>query len=97
MLWYREESCWFLNIDSGATSKKKVKPVRHCHEHLFLAGGSDIVTNIFASKGSQYNDYGEIQLHRPLIVEDARPNIVDAPLTIIFRRWQQYAQYSFCL
>ena len=63
-----------------------MNPVRHCHERLFLGGGSDIVTNIFASKGSQNNDYGVIQLNRPLIVKDARPNIVDAPLILIFRR-----------
>jgi hypothetical protein len=58
--------------------------VRHCHGHLSLAGGSDIVTNIVAYNGSQYNDYGGIQLHRPLILKDARQNIIDAPLTFSF-------------
>jgi hypothetical protein len=60
--------------------------VRHSHGRLFLGGRSDIVTNIFAYKGSEYNNYGVVQLHRPLIVEDGRPNIIDAPSTFIFGR-----------
>jgi len=61
--------------------------VRHRDGRLLLEGGSDIVTNMFAYDGCQYNDYGVIQLHRPLIVEDARPNIVDTSLTRIFKWW----------
>jgi hypothetical protein len=53
---------------------------------LILEGGNDNVTNIFAYIGSQYNDYSVVQLHRPLIDKDTRPNIVDAPLTFIIRR-----------
>jgi len=30
---------------------------------------------------------GLMMLHCPLIIEDARPQIVDALLTLIFRRW----------
>jgi hypothetical protein len=52
-LWYCEVSCWFSNIDSRATSKEKRKPVRHFRGHLYLKGGSDIVTIIYANTGSQ--------------------------------------------
>jgi hypothetical protein len=61
----------------------------------FLEGSSDSVTNIVAYKGSQYNDYGVIQLHRPFSVGDARPNIVEALLTFIFMRWWRCADNSF--
>ena len=61
--------------------------MRHCHGRLFLEGGSESVSNIFPYKGSQYNDYGVIQMPRHSIVEDVAPNIVDAPLTLISRTW----------
>jgi len=35
------------------------------HWQLFLRGGSDIVTTIFARKGGQYYDYGSMPLHGP--------------------------------
>jgi len=56
------------------------------HWRSFLGGGSNIVTTIFTHKGSQHIDYSVISLHSGLIIKDARTKIVDAPLTLIFRR-----------
>jgi len=53
----------------------------------FLAGGSDIVTSIFAHKGGWYIDDGLTPMDSALSVYNARPKIGDAPLTLIFRRW----------
>ena len=53
----------------------------------FLGGGSDIVTSILAQKGDRGIDYVSMAMHSTLIVHDARPKIVDALLTLIFRRW----------
>jgi len=53
----------------------------------FLGGGSDITTSILAHKGGRYIDYGLMPMHSALSVHDARPKIVDALLTLIFRRW----------
>jgi len=55
--------------------------------HSFSGGCSDIVTSIFAYKGGLYYDYWSMPLHRPWIIKDARPEIIDAPLTLIFWRW----------
>jgi len=41
------------------------------HWRSFLGGGSDIVTSIFANKGSQCWDYGLTVLHSPSIIENA--------------------------
>jgi len=49
-----------------------------------LDGGSDIVSVTFAHNDSQYFDYGLMSLHSPLIIQDARPQVIDAPLTLIF-------------
>jgi len=53
----------------------------------FLGGGSVIVSSILAHKGGQCIDYGSRAMHSTLTVHDATPKIVDAPLTLIFRRW----------
>jgi hypothetical protein len=58
--------------------------VRHCHGRLFLGGGSNVASNPFAYRGSKYNDYGVVQLHRPLIVNDGRQNIIEALMMVIF-------------
>jgi len=46
-----------------------------------------MVTSIVARKGSLCVDYGSMAMHSTLSVHDARPKIVDALLTLIFRRW----------
>jgi len=62
-----------------------------------LEGCSDIGTGIFAQKGGQYYDYECMPLHGSRIIHDARPKIVDTPLTLIFRRWLRYCHQHFCL
>jgi len=53
----------------------------------FSGGTSVLDTSIFAYKGGQYYHYGSMPLHSPWIMQDARPIIVDALLTLMFRRW----------
>jgi hypothetical protein len=48
--------------------------------------GCDIITRLFAQKGGRLYDYGSTPLHCYLVIQDAGPKIVDAPLTLIFRR-----------
>jgi len=54
----------------------------------FLGGSSNIVTAIFAHKGGQYCNYVLMSLQSPVIIQDARHRIVDAPLTLICRMGQ---------
>jgi len=49
----------------------------------FLRGGSHIVTSVSAHTGGRYIDYGLVSMHSALSVPDARPKIIDAPLTLI--------------
>jgi len=49
-------------------------------------GRCNIITSIFAHTGSQLFNYWLTPLHYRLVIQDARPTIVDAPLTLIFRR-----------
>jgi len=44
----------------------------------FLKGSSDVITSIFANKGSRYCDYGCIPLQSPWIIQNAGLKIVDA-------------------
>jgi len=53
---------------------------------LSLGGSSDIVTSIFAYKGGHSFYFGSKPTHSPLIMQDAVPEIVDALLTLNFRR-----------
>ena len=53
---------------------------------VFLGGSRDIITDTFAYKGGQYYDYGSMLLHSPWTIQDAWPLIIDATLTLIFRR-----------
>jgi len=50
---------------------------------LFLGGGSNMVVGSFAHKGGQYYHYGFMLSRSPVIIQDARPEIGDAPLTLI--------------
>jgi len=56
------------------------------HWHSLLWGGTNIVNTIFAHNGGQHFDCRFMLLHSSLVIEDARPEIVDGPLTLIFRR-----------
>jgi len=61
----------------------------------FFGGCSDIITTIFAHKGGQYCDYGLMLLHSPMIIWDARPNIIDDLLTLISRMRQPACRFPF--
>jgi len=50
-----------------------------------LGDGSIIVTSVFAYRGGQSIDHGLMSLHRPWIVQDEWPKIIDTPLTLISR------------
>jgi len=63
---------------------------------LFLGGSSLISTTIFAYKGGQYCNYGSMPLHSHWIIQNARPKIIDAPLTLIFRRWKRSRRWPLC-
>jgi len=49
----------------------------------FLGGGSDIVNGSFAHKAGQYCHYGSMLPRSPVVIQDAGPEIGDAPLTPI--------------
>jgi hypothetical protein len=51
----------------------------------FLGGGSDMVVGIFAHKGGQYCHYGLMLSRSLVIIQDARPEMGDTPLTLISR------------
>jgi len=51
---------------------------------MLIVGGSNIILNDVANTGSQYFDFGRILLYSPWTMQDTRPWIVDAPLTLIW-------------
>jgi len=64
----------------------------------FLGGGiGDIVISVFAHEGSQYRDYRLMPLHSAVITQDARPNIFNAPLTLISRTVQWGCRFPLYL
>jgi hypothetical protein len=48
-----------------------------------------MVVGLFAHKGSQYCHYGLMLSRSLVIIQDAKPEIVDAPLTLICRMGQR--------
>jgi len=61
---------------------------RWCRKHIAV---------VFASKASQYIIYIYLQPVAPWITQDAKPKLVDAPLTLIFTMWQGLYLNPFCL
>ena len=51
---------------------------------------------VFAYNGGHRIGYAIKSLHITWIIQDARPIIVDAPFTLIFRRWYRYRLHYFC-
>jgi len=49
------------------------------HWRSSLKCGSDIVHSILTHKGGLHCDYGPMQFHCPFIIQDARPEIINAP------------------
>jgi len=52
----------------------------------WLGGTRDIIVSSFANKCGRQFHYEVTLLYIPLIIQDARPKIVDALLTLIFKR-----------
>jgi len=67
-----------------------------CCWHPFLGGGSNILNSILAHKGGRYIDYALILMHSTLSICDARPKIIDTPVTLSQRRWYWYCPEHFC-
>jgi len=54
-----------------------------------------MVIGSFAHKGSQYYHYGLMLSRSPVIIQDARPEIGDAPLTLISPMGQRVCRLPF--
>jgi len=54
-----------------------------------------MVVAIFAHKGGQYCDYGLMLSRSLVIIQDARPEIGDTPLTLISRMGQRACRLPF--
>jgi hypothetical protein len=54
-----------------------------------------MVVGIFAHKGGQYCHYGLMLSRSLVIIQDARPEMGDAPLTLISRMGQQACRLLF--
>ena len=63
----------------------------------FLGGVSDIIAGRCAHKGGQDCDYDFMLLRSQLIIHDARPEIGDAPLTLISNMGQWACRLPFCI
>jgi hypothetical protein len=50
---------------------------------------------VFAHNGGHHIGYTIQSLHSPWIIQDARPIIVDPPLTLIISRWYRYCLHYF--
>jgi hypothetical protein len=63
----------------------------------FLGGSSDIVLSIFAHKGRKYYDYCLMLWHFSVIIQDIRPEIFDALVTLISMMGQGACYLQFYL
>jgi hypothetical protein len=52
-----------------------------------------MVVGLFAHKGGQYCHYGLILWRSLVIIQETRPEIGDAPLTLIFRMGQRVCHF----
>jgi len=50
----------------------------------FLGHTGDVVAAIFTKKDGRWYDYGVMSPVSQLILQDAWPEVIDAPLTLIF-------------
>ena len=76
-------------------SKMEDKKLLMLHWRSFLGRGSNIVAGIYAHKCGRYCDYSLMLAHNPVIIEDARPEIGDAPLMLISRMGQRAYRLPF--
>jgi hypothetical protein len=56
-----------------------------------------MVVGSFAHTGGQYCHYGLMLSHSPVIIQDARPEIGDAPLTLISPMGQRAYRSPFSI
>jgi len=68
-------------------SKMQNQKLLMLHWRWFFGDGSDKVGSILAHIGGRYYHYGLTRLYCPVIIQNAKPKIFDAPLMFIFRRW----------
>jgi len=61
----------------------------------FSVGGSDIIAGLCAHKGGQFCDYGSTLSHSRVIIQDARSDIGDTPLTLISRMGKRACRLAF--
>jgi len=54
-----------------------------------------MVVSSFAHNGGQFSHYGLMLSHSPVIIQDARPEIGDAPLTLISPMGQRACRMPF--
>jgi len=67
------------------------------HWCSLLAGNCNIITTTFAHKGGQYWHYVLMLVHSPVIMDDARPKIIDAWLMFMSRIGQGACRWPFQL
>jgi len=84
--------CQFTALELSKMQDKKSLTL---HWRSFLGGGSDIIAGLYALKGGQYCDYGWILSCSPVIVQDARPEIGETPVTVISRMGQRAWRLPF--
>jgi len=60
-----------------------------------LDGGSDIITSIFTDEAGNYCDYRLMPLPSTVIIHNARPIGVDAPLTVMSRMGHWVRGFAF--
>jgi len=78
-------------------------PMMQCQKLLtlrwrsFLGGSSVTVCCAFTYKGCHNYDYGSMPLHIPAMIQDVRPEIVDAPLTLVSMTGQSACRLLFSL
>jgi len=63
----------------------------------FSQGGTDSTACLFGDKGCQYAVYNSVQQFTTQITNDAKPKIVDAPLTHIFMMGLGVCRYYISL
>jgi len=67
------------------------------HWYWFSWRGSECVSMVFSTEGSQYFIYVHFWPVATWIAQDGKPEIVDAALTLIFRMGQWLGHLLFCV
>jgi len=86
--------CLSTALKLSRMQDQKSLMIRRCS---FSGGDSDVVAGLCAHKDGKYWDYSSIVSHSPVIIQDATPEIGDAPLTLISRIGQQEYFFPFSI